>query len=765
MDTTNTGATTWMQLNIRLPWNADESLVQRVLEAAASDSGRKVSVQRTVHGKYGAMSWLVRFISNPKFTPPGAGDLPDITTTFEPEAGSTNYDVTVTQVTPGSKELSGSFLLDFHTSSYGPREISFDEDPDRLQRKLNEMDTIGRVTVKRFKYPSTTTGCDDSQCSGGWDDEPVMNPGTRGGYRWRIRFMQATGDYKGFSFPPGSGNVASLSVSRSSLRGNAVSVDVYTNVPGSSPSRGTFTLNATERQTPSLPYSASAESVKLGIEAMGLFGEVAVTQDYLLTQKIPGATATLAQDGTTATITGVDDIRQFIAPTDIIRFGPSSVNSVLGTNGDAPFTGVIDTSRVSTAAQSPVVTAANVAATKLLYPGMQLRIDGLQYQVQRTGHEIQTVTTSMPLASSYVTNSFKLEMTRRGVTKPATTCLRFNDDAANVEDAIFGLLFAFDSNAKNEDVVVSRFVLITPEASKGYVYSVYFLGDSVAGDVGTLKSIKCLGTDAAATVDVAVVTHGGKLPRQRLMLATDSGQIEDSTGFYTLGFGNVVSSCIKWGAPASDLETVLEDTLLMGDVVVTRSGSGSSRTETQRLRMTANTEVTSASGLFKVQFTLNDVTSATSCLPYGASADDLEVALNHFSNLAMLTTFDHINVTREGDGQAAWGYGYEYLIHFQGPISGGYSPLIGDVPQLEVGNVGQGACAAGATAGVYPTLTMETVRQGSAGYTYDIFFLDYKATSYVNLLSLKQAGVDGVCLTGWKQNSGSVRKVSLEMVD
>ncbi|KAG6950482.1 hypothetical protein JG688_00014143, partial [Phytophthora aleatoria] len=574
MDTSNTGATTWLGLSMLLPWNADENLVERQLEAAATTSGRQVSVKRTVHGKYGEMSWLIRFISNPTFTPPGAGDLPD----------------------------------DFHSSSLGPREIFFDEDPDRLQRKLNEMDTIGRVTVKRFKYPSSATGCTDSSCSGGWEDIPVKNPGTRGGYRWRIRFMQATGDYKGYTFPPGSGDVASLSVSWSLLMGTGVSVDVYTNVPGSSPSTGAFAFNTSERQTPALSYSTSAEEMKLGIEAMDLFGEVDVTQGYLLTQKIPGATATLTQDGITATITGVDDIRQYIAPTDIIRFGSSSANNLIGTNGDAPFTGVVDTSRVRVTARSPVV-ASNVDSTRLLYPGMQLRIDGLVYKVQRTGHEVQTLTATKP----------------------------------------------------------SRI---------GYAYSVYFTGESVSGDVASLMVDTCAGI-GDATVTVSVVTHGGKIPHQRLMLATDYGQVEDTQGFFQITLNSQTSVCVKWA-------------------------------EIQRIRMTANTAVTPVNGLFRVQFTLNGQTSATSCLKYGISAEDLETALNGLANLGVLNNIDHINVTRSGDGGA-----------------------------LAVGNIGTGICSSGAQDGVYPALMVETIRQGAPGFTYDIFFMDYRTAPIVNLMSLK----------------------------
>ncbi|KAL8005500.1 putative ankyrin repeat and fibronectin type-III domain-containing protein [Plasmopara halstedii] len=771
MDTSNTGVSIWLGLSILLPWNADENLVKRQLEAAATRSGRQVSVRRTVHGKYGEMSWLIRFISNPTFTPPGAGNLPDITTAFAAEIGSSNYDVTVTQVIPGSAGLSGSFLLDFHSSSFGPREVAFDEDPERLQLKLNEMDSIGRVAVKRLKLPSPATGCTVASCSGGWDDIYVQKPGTRGGYRWIIRFIQVTGDYRGHSFPPGSGDVASLSVSRSSLQGTDVSVEVFTNVLGSLPVKGTFRIVQADRETSALAYSSPSEAIKAGIEGMGMYGQVDVTQTYLLTQKIPGATAIVAQDGVKATIVGIEDIRQFVAPTDIIRFGSESANNLPGTNGDAPFTGVIDTSRVRVTARSPIVATSEAVVKRMLFPGMKLRIDGLEYTVQRTGYEVQSITVTKPSgtwSTAYVANTFQLELTRNGVTKPPTSCLRFNEDAATVQAAIFGLLFAFDTSATADDVLVSRVGPVTIGTAGstriGYVYSVYFVGESVAGDVAALKPRTCGGIgDATVTVDV--VTHGGQVPHQRLMLATDHGQVRDTKGFFQLMLNSQTSSCLKWGAPARDIEQALENApLSAGNVIVTRSGNGTSITEIQRIRMTANAVVTSTHGLFRVQLTLNDKTSITSCLNYGVSAQNLETALNGLTNVGALADMNHINVTRYGDGRADWGYGYEYVIHFQGPIGGGTSRVLGNVHQLVIGSVATGACISGAQDGVYPALLAETIRQGASGFTYDIFFLDHKTRPVVNLMSFKSSdNGDNVCGDGWMHDGGSVRQVSLEM--
>lgn len=760
-------------VNILLPWNAKEDLVERVLEASSDtakeygiwQNGRKVSVQRTIHGKYGEVSWQVQFISNPGFTPPGSGNIADITTTFVPNPIS-GFGITVTQTTPGSDGLSGSFLIDFH-STMGPRQVSFDESEDQLQRKLNELNTIGRVIVKRLEYPSTATGCLDSTCSAGWDNQPVDNPGTRGGYRWRIRFMKVTGEYGGVTFPSGSGNVGSLSVSASSLAGNENSVDVSTNVAGSDPITGSFALNTSTHATPLLPYSSSADSVKQGIESMDLFGEVDVVQNYLVNQLIPNAVATVSKDGLTASITGIDDIRQFIAPGNIIRFGTQSVNNLGGTNGDNPLTSVLSTSTVQVAALSPVVIA-NPATTKLLFPGMQLRIDGLVYDVQRSGQEVQTVTVTRPTASwatTVIPNYFSLQVTRGGATA-ATLCLAFNQDYATVETNLITALQSLGYTTQTNDIQVTRSgpVTVTSVANgqqTGYVYSIYFQGDDVAGDVSQLRVgfSGCTATITGAQVVIDTVKHGGDIGHQLLLLATDSGQVVDTTGYFTLTLNGHTTGCLTWGISETDLETQLEMILNAGDVLVARRGSGQSITEVQRLRMTSNSEVTSGNtGLFQLMFTIGGNTAVTGCLAYGISADDLQTAINQMSNL--VSVVNHVNVTRDGDGTSAWGYGYEYLINFEGPASGGYSIVLGNVNQMKIINIGTGACAAVASGN--PALIIETLREGEAGFTYDIYFLDY-VTAYTPLLALQDERT-ATCTTGWVQNGGSSRKASVESI-
>ncbi|KAK1941929.1 Titin [Phytophthora citrophthora] len=755
-------------LSILIPWNGEENLVKRVLEAAATEAGRKVSVKKSVHGKYGDISWLVHFISNPTYTPLGAGDLPPIDTTFKPETILITNPISVAEITPGSDGLSGSFLLDFH-SSFGPRDMAFNEDPVRMERKLNEMDTIGRVSVERFEYPSEATGCTDTLCSGGWDNLPVGNTGTRGGYRWRIRFLRVTGEYEGFTFPPGSGNLDEFLVDYlTSLKGNGAAVVAYTNTAGSSPILGTFKLSTPTAQTPALLYSASAETLKQGIEAMDLFGEVDVTQSYLLTQKIPGVTADIARDSGTATVRGVGDIRQYLSPTDVVRFGSSSADNFVGSNGDAPFTGSRETSIVTVSALSPIVVASTTSATKLLYPGVQLRIDGLPYDVQRSGHEIQSILVSIPSSSSQSDTFYSLKLSRAGITYGSTACFALSASSDNVQSELLQLVRGINPQAPSDSVQVSRSSPVTTATMTGYIYSVYFFGDAVAGDVAKLQKASsdptgtpCTGvTDGTVTINV--VAHGGNLPHQRLSLATDSGQVIDSNGYFKMSLDGEETDCILWGASASDVENAVESKLKTGNVIVTRQGGGISQTEIQRLRMTADAEVTTGSiGFFRLQFTYAGKTAATNSISYGVSATKLQTELNSLSNLGF--TVDHINVTRDGDGSSTWGFGYEYLINFRGPSSGGYSPVVGDVPLLEIVNLGQSSTATGG----HPALIIETVREGSSGYIYDIFFLDYTKSATIPTMGLRHEGqgVTSTCTTGWIQNGGSVRGALIESVD
>lgn len=85
----------------------------------------------------------------------------------------------------------------------------------------------------------------------------------------------------------------------------------------------------------------------------------------------------------------------------------------------------------------------------------------------------------------------------------------------------------------------------------------------------------------------------------------------------------------------------------------------------------------------------------TECLAFHATAEDVQDAIN---DLALDVTEDgevdyhdqdHVQVTREGDGTAASGFGYTYTVSFAGrPHYRGLSTVLGAVDELKVVGVG-----------------------------------------------------------------------------
>ncbi len=97
-----------------------------------------------------------------------------------PDASGHSADVVVHEITKKSGRLSGTFDLDYQFSS-GQQTFSFDESPQHMMRKLEEMSTIGCVIVTKECYPSCS--------SGGWGGTPVV-PGAVAGHEWKISFFE-----------------------------------------------------------------------------------------------------------------------------------------------------------------------------------------------------------------------------------------------------------------------------------------------------------------------------------------------------------------------------------------------------------------------------------------------------------------------------------------------------------------------------------------------------------------------------------------------
>lgn len=136
------------------------------------------------------------------------------------------------------------------------------------------------------------------------------------------------------------------------------------------------------------------------------------------------------------------------------------------------------------------------------------------------------------------------------------------------------------------------------------------------------------------------------------------------------------------GQPDAAVTRVVPDA-----VTVSRSGTGKSVTEVQRLVVTATSEVVplTGQGFFRLRWAHDGVTAETVCLAFGAEAATVQAALEalpfDFDGSAP-TQGGHVLVTREGDASAASGFGYEYTFVFKGVA--GVSTVVGNVEQLEV---------------------------------------------------------------------------------
>jgi hypothetical protein len=135
-------------------------------------------------------------------------------------------------------------------------------------------------------------------------------------------------------------------------------------------------------------------------------------------------------------------------------------------------------------------------------------------------------------------------------------------------------------------------------------------------------------------------------------------------------------------------------------VQVVRSGTGNSTATKISLVSTANAFVPKNGDdqFFNLRMTVNGVTKTSRCIPYHATASEVQDFINlmgfDFNNDAASNTGDHVVVTRDGDGTSASGFGYTYYFTFSGPLYvPGKSTVMGaSNPTVEVINAGSGVC-------------------------------------------------------------------------
>jgi hypothetical protein len=577
------------------------------------------------------------------------------------------------------------------------------------------MSTVGAVDVRRYEYPSPSTG--------GWGREPVSADGTRGGYQWNVRFLSNPGSYDGLTFPPGSGNIETIQVvNGGELGGERVLVEVVEYRKGSAPLGGTFSLSfddgtattatttataTTTTTTAQLPYSASGLEVSDALESLPTIGRVAASRHPHVASKIPGVYAVVKRDASSLSLvtdaaadTAEDPsltLRRYMTHGDWIRIGGGGGQSGLPNNGLLLGGGLQGTNGEYTLEGfwtvppfSPVVST-SVSQTQVLTAGETIRLGGATYTVARTGTEKQVLT--LPSQDAMAVDSglgFQLQLHRKGYTQRSACIKLWSTDAADIQEKLNGMDFF---EMAHDDVIVTS-AEDTDAASN--VYFIYFEGSSAQGNVDELFLVDC--SDVAATitdhVGIETVIEGGHVEVQDIILATGSGTIKGS--YFKLGYGVGVdpTECIAWGASAQDVREALYTLDGIGDpgheVLVSRVGSGDSLAEIQQLTLTSDLPVEDqvlgggggGGGGYRLRWNHNGLDAITDCIPYHATSADVETALDnmHCESGVCHPSCDvcgnavvngHVRVAREGDGSSLWGYGYRFTFTFKGPVEGG----------------------------------------------------------------------------------------------
>jgi hypothetical protein len=134
-------------------------------------------------------------------------------------------------------------------------------------------------------------------------------------------------------------------------------------------------------------------------------------------------------------------------------------------------------------------------------------------------------------------------------------------------------------------------------------------------------------------------------------------------------------------------------------VQVVRSGTGNSTATKIALVSTADAFVpmNGDDQFFSIRMTVNGVTKISSCIPYHATAAEIQAYINDMNfdfNDDPSQAVDHVVVTRDGDGTSASGNGYTYYFTFSGPqyIPGKTTVMGASNPSIEVLNAGSGVC-------------------------------------------------------------------------
>ncbi|KAH8056139.1 RNA polymerase II transcription regulator recruiting protein [Aureococcus anophagefferens] len=160
-------------------------------------------------------------------------------------------------------------------------------DGSSMEEMLEAMPNVGDITVTRSAvneggnnggFTWTVTFLRDAGSNGygqfgdceqrGTVDNLCNSPGdtdgVRGGLEWRVAFLENPGSYDGYTYPPGAGNLDSITYDTSSLQGTTPAVVNEVLRTGSTPFSGTFSVAFNGAKTEEMERQEATDEVDYG---------------------------------------------------------------------------------------------------------------------------------------------------------------------------------------------------------------------------------------------------------------------------------------------------------------------------------------------------------------------------------------------------------------------------------------------------------------------------------------------------------------------
>jgi len=258
------------------------------------------------------------------------------------------------------------------------------------------------------------------------------------------------------------------------------------------------------------------------------------------------------------------DVRRILTSGDSFRVGGLQSSGVSDPNIDGSSLYQL----LEVEPESPILYS-SLTKPPLVLPGETLRIGADNYNVIRSGEEVQVVSVDCGSAGSTgVCGTFRLRLFEDGVSD-ITSCIQRLSNQDMTTAAELQSYFNALSNVRKGDIVVTRAESVD---GRSYVFSIYFEGPSVFGDVVELyvePGCGAVSQVADTTVTVATVVNGGFVEVQSVSVNVESGYIE--RGLFQLQVtspssgAQLTTDCINFGASSSDLELALQSLSVITD--------------------------------------------------------------------------------------------------------------------------------------------------------------------------------------------------------